>query len=163
MTSVSASEIVLTRIDQAVLTARAGAARSEHRDVVRSRIVLAAATGASNEAIAAQVGVHVDTARKWRTRFATAGLAGLVDLPRSGRPRTFTPVQVAQVKALACTLPGEGGVPLSRWSGSDLAKEVMNRGVAEAISASTVRRWLARGSAKSGLGALTCGFAVVRV
>ncbi len=143
MTSVSASEIVLTRIDQAVLTARAGAARSEHRDVVRSRIVLAAATGASNEAIAAQVGVHVDTARKWRTRFATAGLAGLVDLPRSGRPRTFTPVQVAQVKALACTLPGEGGVPLSRWSGSDLAKEVMNRGVAEAISASTVRRWLA--------------------
>src|SRR5665647_2861278 len=35
--------IVLCRIDHAVLTARARAGRSEHRDVVRARIVLAAA------------------------------------------------------------------------------------------------------------------------
>ena len=119
----SALVIVLSRIDQAVLTARARAGRSEHRDVVRARIVLAAAGGAGNEAIAAEVGVHVDTVRKWRRRFAAAGLAALVDLPRTGRPRRFTPVQVAQVKALACTLPGESGVPLSRWSCAELARK----------------------------------------
>jgi transposase len=116
--------------------------------VVRARIVLAAAGGAGNEAIAAEVGVHVDTVRKWRRRFAAAGLAALVDLPRTGRPRRFTPVQVAQVKALACTLPGESGVPLSRWSGAELATEVVTRGLAEAISASTVRRWLSADAIK---------------
>jgi transposase len=144
----SALVIVLSRIDQAVLTARARAGRSEHRDVVRARIVLAAAGGAGNEAIAAEVGVHVDTVRKWRRRFAAAGLAALVDLPRTGRPRRFTPVQVAQVKALACTLPGESGVPLSRWSGAELATEVVTRGLAKAISASTVQRWLSADAIK---------------
>ncbi|HEY8621746.1 MAG TPA: IS630 family transposase [Dermatophilaceae bacterium] len=58
------------------------------------------------------------------------------------------PVQVAQVKALACTLPGESGVPLSRWSGAELATEVVTRGLAEAISASTVRRWLSADAIK---------------
>ena len=51
-------------------------------------------------------------------------------------------MQVAQVKALACTLPAESGLPLSRWSGADLAAEVIERGVAQTISATTVRRWL---------------------
>ena len=148
MTTSSALVIVLSPIDHAVLTARARAGRSEHRDVVRARIVLASAAGSNNEVIAAEVGVHLDTVRKWRRRFATAGLAGLVDLPRSGRPRRFTPVQVAQVKALACTLPGGSGVPLSRWSGAELAAEVVTRGLAEAISASTVRRWLSADAIK---------------
>jgi len=47
------------------------------------------------------------------------------------------------VKALACELPAETGVPLSRWSAPDLAAEAVARGVVESISASTVRRWLA--------------------
>ena len=47
------------------------------------------------------------------------------------------------VKALACELPAETGVPLSRWSAPDLAVEAVARGVVESISASTVRRWLA--------------------
>ena len=66
--------------------------------------------------IAAEVGVHVDTVRKWRRRFVAGGLPGLDDLPRSGRRRAFTAIQVAEVKALACTLPAETGQPLSRWS-----------------------------------------------
>jgi len=71
-------------------------------------------------------------------------MAGLTDRPRSGRPRRFTAVQVAAVTALACTLPAETGIPLSRWSSTELALEAVGRGVAEAISASTVRRWLTR-------------------
>ena len=50
---------------------------------------------------------------------------------------------VVTVKALACELPAETGVPLSRWSAPDLAVEAVARGVVESISASTVRRWLA--------------------
>ena len=41
---------------------------------------------------------------------------------------------------LACTLPAETGLKLSRWSATELAAEVRARSIAEAISASTVRR-----------------------
>jgi Homeodomain-like domain len=116
--------------------------------VIRARIVLAAAEGATNTEIAAEVGVHVDTVRKWRRRFVTAGLPGLDDLPRSGRRRVFTPVQVAEVKALACTLPAETGQLLSWWSSADLATEAITRGLVEMISAATVRRWLAADAIK---------------
>jgi hypothetical protein len=52
------------------------------------------------------------------------------------------PLQVAQVKALACELPAEAGVPLSRWSCPELAREAIVRGIVAFVSASTVRRWL---------------------
>jgi hypothetical protein len=52
-------------------------------------------------------------------------------------------VQVAEVKALACQLPAETGLPLSRWSCPDLADEIVARGIAPAISPSTIRRILA--------------------
>jgi len=116
--------IVLSQLEISVLTARARSGRGPHRDVIRARIVLAAAAGRPNAATATDLGISVDTVRKWRRRFATDGISGLEDLPRSGRPRRFTPVQVAQVKALACTLPAETGLPLSRWSGTELAAEV---------------------------------------
>ena len=140
--------ITLTLLDESVLQARARSSTAAHRDVIRARIVLAAAEGATNAGIAAQVGVHVDTVRKWRRRFTTAGLSGLQDSPRSGRRRVFTPVQVAEVKALACTLPAETGTPISRWSSTELASEVIARGIAKTISAATVRRWLAADAIK---------------
>lgn len=143
MAMCSAFIVVLTAVEESILSARARSATSAHRDVIRARIVLGAARGVSNNSIAAELGLHVDTVRKWRRRFATEGLPGLEDLPRSGRPRVFTPVQVAEVKALACTLPAETGAPLSRWSSADLAAEVVTREVAKTISAATVRRWLA--------------------
>ncbi len=139
--------IVLTAVEEAVLTARARAACGQHRDVVRARIVLAAAQGRANAVVAAELGIRVDTVRKWRRRFATERLPGLDDRPRSGRPRRFTPVQVAQVKALACTLRRDQ-VPLSRWSSSELAAEARARGLVEAISPATVRRWLAADAIK---------------
>ena len=80
--------------------------------------------------------------RKWRRRFATARLPGLADAPRSGRPPVFTAADRAEVIALACALPAESGVPLPRWSGPDLARELAARRQL-AVPASTVRRWLA--------------------
>ena len=47
-----------------------------------------------------------------------------------------------QVKALACELPWEQGIPLSRFSSSEIATEVVQRGIVAEISGSTVWRWL---------------------
>ncbi|MGH2867229.1 MAG: IS630 family transposase [Solirubrobacteraceae bacterium] len=61
-------------------------------------------------------------------------------------PDRFPPLAGAEVKALACELPATTGVPLSRWSCAELARELMDRAVVSAISASTVWRIL-RGDA----------------
>src|SRR6266852_2824417 len=134
--------IVLSGEEEAVLAARARSVRSEYRGRLRARIVLAAAAGTNNAAIAAEVGVHVDTVRKWRRRFAAGRLPGLKDARRSGRPPVFTAADRAEAVALACALPAETGVPLSRWSCPELARELAAR-CQVAASASTVRRWLA--------------------
>jgi DDE superfamily endonuclease len=55
---------------------------------------------------------------------------------------------VVEVKALACALPAESGVPLSRWSAPELAVEAVRRSIVPAVSASTVRRWLAADALK---------------
>jgi transposase len=136
------SVIVLSPDDEAVLEARVRAARTERRDLLRARIIRGAGAGLANAVIADSLGVHVDTVRKWRDRFAVDGLAGLADLPRSGRRKVFTDLQAAEVKAMACELPAESGLPLSRWSSTDLATEAVARGIVETISAATVRRWL---------------------
>jgi transposase len=135
-------QIVLSAGEQAALAARARSVRGPYRDRLRAQIVLAAAAGQANAAIARELGVCTDTARKWRRRFAEGRLAGLKDAPRSGRPPSFTAADRAEVIALACALPAESGVPLSRWSSPDLARELAARRRL-AVSASTIGRWLA--------------------
>jgi Homeodomain-like domain len=54
----------------------------------------------------------------------------------------FPPAQVAEIKALACELPSEHGVPLSRWSSAEIAREAVKRGIVAEISGATVWRWL---------------------
>jgi transposase len=53
----------------------------------RARIVLLAAEGISNTAIAEKVGVTRNTVIAWRARYSEAGIEGLADADRSGRPR----------------------------------------------------------------------------
>ena len=104
-------QIVLSGPEQAVLTARSGSVRGPHRDRLRAQIVLAAAAGQANAAIARQLGVCPDTVRKWRRRFASGRLGGLADAPRSGRPPSFTAADRAEVIALACaTRPWPGRI-----------------------------------------------------
>jgi len=55
---------------------------------------------------------------------------------------------VAEVKALACELPATTGVPLSKWSCAELAREVVERKVVGSISAATVWRVLAKDAIK---------------
>jgi transposase len=139
--------IVLASEEEPVLIARAQSVRGACCDRLRARIVLAAAAGMANAAIAVQAGVHVDTARKWRRRFAAARLAGLKDAPRSGRPPVFTAADRAETVALACALPAGSGVPLPGWSCPELARELAVR-CQIAASASSIRRWLAADALK---------------
>jgi hypothetical protein len=49
---------------------------------------------------------------------------------------------VVQVKALACELPATRGLPLSRLSCADIAREVQRTGLVATVSGKTVWRWL---------------------
>jgi transposase len=143
-----ARQIVLTTAERRRLKQLAYSHTAPYQRVIRVRIVLDAAHGYSNAHIARRRGMTVDTVRLWRGRYADEGMKGLADRRRSGRPPTFTPLQVAEIKALACQLPAETGVPLSRWTCPDLAGEIVGQGIAPAISASTVRRILAADALK---------------
>jgi len=148
MPAARARQLVLAACDRHRLKRLERSQTAPYRQVLRAKIVLLAARGMPNARIAARLGITVDTARKWRGRFAAHGLAGLADRPRAGRPSRFTPLQVAEVKALAGQLPAEAGVPLSVWSCPELAREAVCRGITTAISASTVGRWLAEDAIK---------------
>lgn len=144
----SACPIALTASERERLKKMAYGHKTEHRLRQRAQVVLHAARNRSNARIARETGLHLDTVRTWRGRFAAHRLTALGDRKRSGRPAAFTPLQSAQVRALACQLPAESGTPLSRWSAPELAREVVARAIAGAISASTVRRWLKQDALK---------------
>jgi len=134
--------VELSESDRAVLEQRSRAYTSSFAEVVRARIVLLAADGEPNTAIAARLDVHVSVVSRWRKRFCQQGLDGLDDRPRSGRPRSFPAPVVAEVKAMACQPPVQREVPLSRWSSAELAGQAMAEGLVASVSPSTVRRWL---------------------
>ncbi len=54
----------------------------------------------------------------------------------------FPPEVVVQVKALACELPATLGVPLSRLSTADIAREAQRQGIVATVGGTTVWRWL---------------------
>jgi len=83
-----APAVHLTDDERAQLLAWSRRSKSANALAMRSRIVLVAADGLSNTAIADKLDVHITSARKWRTRFVSTRLDGLLDEPRPGRPRT---------------------------------------------------------------------------
>jgi putative transposase len=120
----------------------------------RARIVLLAADGKNNSEIARELALEPDTARLWRQRWL--GLSGMAsrelgvadrlsDAPRSGTPARISPEQVARIVALACEAPSESGRPVSQWSTTELAAEIMRRGIVETISPRHAARLLKRG------------------
>ena len=88
---------------------------------MRARIVLAASEGLKNTEISERLSVDLSTVRKWRNRFAADRLAGLLDEPRPGRPRTVSDAQVEEVivKTLEIT-PKDA----THWSTRSMAAEV---------------------------------------
>ena len=121
----------------------------------RARIVLLAAEGLNNSAIARQLSLEPDTVRLWRQRWlrvsgvALADLplaARLADAPRPGTPARIRPEQVARIVALACEAPGASGRAISHWSTTELAREIVRRGIVDTISPRHAARLLKRGT-----------------
>lgn len=122
---------------------------------VRGRVILLADDGRNNSEIARMLGLDVDTVRYWRTRWL--GFAGvaledlgaeerLADAPRPGAPRRIGPEQVCRVIELACEAPEKSGRPISRWTGREIADEVVGRGIVDRISPRHASRLLKRGA-----------------
>ena len=109
----------------AELERRVRARTSRQQDALRARIILLAADGATNAAIAAALGVARHTVQHWRDRFAAERLAGLADRPHQPEPRRYGPDVQAQVVVLACRKPAEvGWAGQTHWTIKDLARYI---------------------------------------
>lgn len=84
-------EIVLSAAERAPLEALTRQTTAPAGLVRRARIILLAADQMPLDRIARVVGADRTRVRAWIDRYRAAGLAGLPDRPRSGRPRTFPP------------------------------------------------------------------------
>jgi hypothetical protein len=71
---------------------------------------------------------------------SSASTASVIEYARAVRA-VFPPEEVARVKAIACELPKEHGLPLSRFSRAELHRLVVERGISD-VSATTIARWL---------------------
>ena len=89
--------LMLTDEEREQLVRWSRRAKSSQALALRSRIVLACAEGLSNKDVAQRAGCSSNTVGKWRARFLTDRLDGLVDEPRPGRPPSITAEQVEDV------------------------------------------------------------------
>ena len=83
--------IVLSAAEKQALTARAAQYTRPYFEVLRAKMILLAAEGWSNDAIARSLQTRREVVSCWRKRFFEHRLAGLEDHTRSGRPRAFSP------------------------------------------------------------------------
>jgi len=111
--------LTLTDDERAKLEAWVRRPKTAQRLALRSRIVLAAAAGRGNTAIAADLAVCLPTVGKWRQRFLDRRLEGLADEPRPGPPRTVTDAQVEEV--VTRTLEAKPA-DATHWSTRGMAK-----------------------------------------
>ncbi len=110
--------------------------KTAQRLALRSRIILACASGLTNTQVAKQLHVTMPTVGKWRSRFLEDRLDGLLDEPRPGPCRSITDAQVEQIITITLESKPEAA---THWSTRGLAK-------ATGLSFSTIGRiWRAFG------------------
>ena len=109
----------VTREEEEQLLAWSRRPKTAQALAMRSRVVLLAAKGNSNTAIARQLAVTLPTVGKWRQRYLDQGLDGLVDEPRPGTSRKLSDKDVERVLALTLeSTPSDA----THWSTRSLAK-----------------------------------------
>lgn len=131
-------KIVLTKDERAKLEKILRCHRSEKRDILRASIILLAAQGLQNKAIAKQLGVTETVVAKWRKRFVKYRQEGLCDAPRRGRPKTFTSDDKLLIIKEACKRPKVE----SHWSVRSLQKHLQEE-CGLKISSASLQRILA--------------------
>lgn len=128
--------LVVTADERAYLERQVRRHRVSRSLSERCRIILRCAEGLQSKVVAAELGVHEHTVGKWRRRFLTDGIDGLLDEARPGRPRTIDDDQVAAViERTLRTTPADA----THWSIRSMASET-------GFSHTTIRRmWNAFG------------------
>jgi len=117
------------------------------RKVTRARILLKAAEGAEDSAIAAALSIGRATVARTRQRFVEEGLGALEERPRPGtRPKLDVQAQ-ARLIAEACSTAPEGR---KRWTLHLLADRVVTLGLAASYSYESVRHVLKKRSSSHG-------------
>jgi transposase len=93
-----APRIVLSSEEQTKLTKLAKSKTASVRLAQRAQMVLLAAAGMHNEAIAQELGVGRVQVGRWRARYAEGGLAAIEkDLPRGGRPPKIDAAEIVRL------------------------------------------------------------------
>jgi transposase len=107
--------------DRAKLELIARRSKSSQASATRARIVLHCAIGLNNAEVAEKLNVTGATVGKWRERFRTRGMEGLLDEPRVGAPRTIKDEQIeAVVTKTLESMPAQG----THWSTRLMAQEM---------------------------------------
>jgi transposase len=109
----------VTPEDHALLLRWAGRPTTAQALALRARIVLAAAEGRSNAAIATDERITPRTVGKWRRRFIEQGPEGLLDEPRPGAPRS---IGDDQVEAVIVKTLEEQPADATHWSTRSMAR-----------------------------------------
>jgi len=117
------------------------------RKVTRARILLKAAEGWQDSAIAAALAVGRATVERTRQRFVAEGLAALEERPRPGTTPKLDAQAEARLIAEACSAAPEGR---QRWTLYLLADRVVALGLAPSYSYESVRRVLKKRSSSRG-------------
>jgi len=91
------AKIELSGEDAVILEGYTQRRKTAQALALRARLILGCAAGLSNKAVAARERVTPQTVGKWRRRFAQRGVAGLLDEPRPGVPRTIDDAKVESV------------------------------------------------------------------
>jgi len=116
-----ASKIQLTPEQDNELVRRANGRTVAARAMERAKILLKSAAGKAKREIAAELGIARQTVRRWEKRFLEKGTKGLEDAPRSGRPRSISPEQVAQILQKTTQ---ETPVDSTHWTTRSMAEAV---------------------------------------
>ncbi len=138
--------VELSQTERAELTALLSGGKHAARKLKRAQILLAADAGASDAAIAANVGVGESTVYRTKRRFVLGNLeAALSEEPRPGASRKLSGKDEALLIATACSSPPAGR---ARWTLELLADELVRLTVHASVSRETVRRRLAENDLK---------------
>lgn len=148
-----ATEVILSEEERTGLEQLVRRHNVGQQIALRGRIILAAGQNQTNSAIATELKVSINTAQRWRNRWAKAQKISYEDLsiedrlqdgPRPGAPARITADQRCQIEALACERPENSERPISQWTGREIAAEVMKRKIVESISGRHAARLLKR-------------------
>ena len=136
--------------------------RNERKDhIQRSQIILHVNAGMSDSKISKELHISKSTVGYWKRRWLSffeqlplhdekesgidykrAILKILSDEERSGAKPKFSSEQICQIINVACESPDELGLPLSHWSLTSLADELVKRKIVESISTSQLSIFL---------------------